>query len=209
MISLVVIEPPKLKPISLDEAKVHLRVDHDDEDSKIELLIDTAVASLDGPDGWLGRCLINQTLELRLNGFSHEREGILCDAISLPCPPLLDAATVNVEYTAMDGNNQSVAPADFRVIRAGSNSKAMIVPAYGKSWPRARCELEAVRIRYQAGYGATSADVPAPIRSAMLLHIGHLYENRQEVYVDATRVTAIELPRGIQDLLDPQYRIFA
>ena len=57
-------------------------------------------------------------------------------------------------------------------------------------------------VRYRAGYA--DGAVPAPIRHAILLMVGHLYENRMAVTV-ATGMTA--LPMGVDALLSP-YRVW-
>jgi hypothetical protein len=58
-------------------------------------------------------------------------------------------------------------------------------------------------ITYTAGYGPAAADVPAPIKSWLLLAIGDMYANRQR---SAERP---QVPQGFADsLLDP-YRIYA
>mgnify|MGYP000847681045 CR=1 FL=1 len=54
-------------PVPLLEAKLHLRVDHDDEDLMIDSYIRAASARLDGPDGYLGRCLTPKVWRLGLN----------------------------------------------------------------------------------------------------------------------------------------------
>ena len=57
----VIVTPPASKPVTLADAKEHLRVDHDDEDTVIAALLDTAVAHLDGWSGVLGRAIMPQT----------------------------------------------------------------------------------------------------------------------------------------------------
>lgn len=52
--------------------------------------------------------------------------------------------------------------------------------AYGQSWPSVDPVEDAVVVRYETGYTTGSPDtLPGPIRSAMLLTIGDLYENRE------------------------------
>jgi hypothetical protein len=55
------VAPPVSQPVTLEEAKLHLRVDHDDEDALISGLILGAVGHLDGWRGVLGRAIMPQT----------------------------------------------------------------------------------------------------------------------------------------------------
>jgi len=65
--------PPATLPVSLTEAKLHLRVDHDDEDLLIEGLIGAATDHLDGWTGILGRCLEEQEWRQDFDGFENFR----------------------------------------------------------------------------------------------------------------------------------------
>ena len=88
LVSAVVTVPPTTPVVTLDEAKQHLRVLHDDDDLMIQQLIDTAVGYLDGPDGVLGRALAPQTIVAVFDGPGPHR---------LPVEPVLDAASVELD----------------------------------------------------------------------------------------------------------------
>ncbi|KQP34298.1 hypothetical protein ASF27_01685 [Methylobacterium sp. Leaf102] len=60
-----------------------------------------------------------------------------------------------------------------------------------------------ITVRYRAGYAGGA--VPAPIRHAILLMVGHLYENRMAVTA-ATHMGA--MPMGVDALLSP-YRVWS
>ncbi len=190
--SVVVIDPPESPVVSLEEAKAHLRVDHDDDNDYIESLVAVATVTIDGPTGWLGRCLVEQTLEWRGPGFGP------CDG-RLPYPPV--AEIESVKYDDGAGIEQTVPGADYRLV--GQPSQPRLVLGFGASWPSARCQEEAVRVRYTAGYGDPE-DVPAPIKHAILMMVSELYENR-EAATDAPRT---ELPFAVTALLST-FRIFA
>jgi len=71
--------------------------------------------------------------------------------------------------------------------------------AYGKSWPGDTLRpASGVCVTYIAGYGAAS-DVPKKIKQAMLLLIGHLYENREAV--QTTGLNIAEVPLGVGAIL--------
>ncbi|MFX7701355.1 head-tail connector protein, partial [Acinetobacter baumannii] len=64
-----------------------------------------------------------------------------------------------------------------------------------------------VTVRYRAGYAAQDgrSTVPAPIRHAVLLMVGHLYSNRDAVTTTAAQPA--QLPLGVEALVAP-YRIW-
>ena len=70
-----------------------------------------------------------------------------------------------------------------------------MIRAYGTEWPETLDAANVVRVVYVAG----AATPPATVKAAMLLTIGHLYENRESVVIGQT---AIELPLGVKALLD-------
>jgi uncharacterized phiE125 gp8 family phage protein len=188
MSALVLVTAPAVTPVSLTEAKAHLRVSDTADDTLITALINAAVAHLDGHDGILGRALVTQEWALKLDSFPA--------AIHLPVPPLqsVDAIT----YVDVAGATQTLATDQYTVT---SGQPAKIVPAYGKVWPPTLDVPEAVTIEFTAGYGA-AADVPAAIKAAILLHIGTLYRDRE-----ATGEALSDLPMGYHALLAP-YRVW-
>lgn len=185
--ALKVITPPAAEPLTLAEAKAHLRVDGIDEDSYITALI---VAARQGAESVTGRALMTQTLELAMDAFP--------DLISIPRPPL--ASITSITYVDEDGVTQTLAPSAYAV---NSHAQpAAIAPVYGTAWPATRAQANAVLVRYVAGY-ATAADVPQEIKQWMLLRIGMLFENRESV---AAGVQFSALP-FVDSLLDP-YRVW-
>lgn len=55
------VTPPAAAIVSLPEVKAHLRVDHAHEDTLIQAYLDAATSWIDGFDGVLGRCVLEQT----------------------------------------------------------------------------------------------------------------------------------------------------
>lgn len=169
-----VLTPPLYMPISLQEAKDHLRVDTDDDDALIEALIDAATGYFDGPDGILNRALIAQTLELVLAEFP-------CGAIELPCPDLIEVQ--GIRYAVL-GSPDTAALTAYQIDRGGI--KARLLPAYGQSWPSVPLGLaNGVTITYRAGFGGHPGAVPSGLTAAIKLMLGDLYENREPVITGA------------------------
>lgn len=159
---------PAAQPVTLDEAKAHLRVTAADEDALITALIAAAVGHVDGPSGTLGRALVEQEWDLLLDDFP-------CDELELPLPPL--RSVTSITYVDEQGATQTLAPAAYEVDASGP--RGVVLPAYGQTWPRTRVQRNAVTVRFKAGYGTTGASVPAAIRAAILLLVGDLYANRE------------------------------
>lgn len=185
----VVITPP-LRIVSPADAKAHLRVDDDAEDALIQAFSDAAQAHIDGPDGWLGRSIGKQTLELRRCGFPTW--------IELPFGPVRSVASV--KYIDPDGVEQTLDPSAYVV------QGDIISCAHGVTWPGLRSERENIRIRYDAGYPDTVGDtpkstVPPPVVAAIKLMIGDLFENRASVAPGAR--PKIDMSTTVERLLMP------
>ncbi len=177
------------EPVSLDQAKQHLRVDHSDEDELIASLITSASRKLDGRDGELSRALISQTWALSLGRFPAE--------ISLPLPPC--QSVTSIAYVDENGVAQTLDAANYTLVGAGGSGPASIVPSWGNAWPSTRDVPEAVTVTFVAGYGDDPLDVPEPIRTAIKMIVAHLYEHREAV-ISATGFVK-ELPLGVEDHL--------
>lgn len=179
--SLILVTPPTARPVSLPEVKAHLRVDANDEDVRILEYIGSAVSELDGADGWLGRALITQTWDLKLDEFGDE--------IVVPLPPL---QTVDeITYIDGEGASQTLNSSLYRVVGVGQSSPATIVPASGASWPTPRSQQEAVTVRFTAGYGNTAGAVPAAIRHAITEMVADMFEYRVTLFPGSIEITGM------------------
>jgi uncharacterized phiE125 gp8 family phage protein len=191
------ITAPTLEPLTLQQVKNHLRVEHADDDSVIEPLIAAALGQVDGRDAPLGRALMTQQWDWTLDGFPPRRNA----ALLVPLPPLRSVEQITYLDTA--GVSQTWTPAEYRVDIAETPGR--LTPAFGFDWPQAQAVTASVTVSFTAGYGASPQDVPEPIRWAMLLMIGHWYSNREAVNV-GNIVTAF--PMSVDALLAP-YRIWS
>lgn len=181
---LSLITAPASKPVTLIEAKAHLRVTFDDDDTLINGLIAAATASIDGPRG-IGFALITQTWKLSLDEFKP--------AIVIPLWPV--SSVSSVKYYDADGVLQTIGSSDYTLIK--SVEPAIIIPAYNLSWPVSRSIPSAVEVTFVAG--ASSA--PDDLKQAVLLLVGHWYQNREAI----TNGIVSEIPIGVQSILD-RYR---
>lgn len=192
--SLYLVTDAVREPLTLPEVKDHLRITETDQDDVLMALIHLARVKLDGKDGILGRALMTQTWDLYLDHFPAT-DGL---PIRLPLNPV--QSITSITYTDTDGNAQTWGVGNYTVDIY--SEPAEIYPAYAKSWPSTRDVVNAVKVRFVAGYGDNAYNVPPPVLQAMKLIIGHYYENRE----DSTTLDLKNLPRGVDALLAP-YRI--
>lgn len=180
--------PPVTEPITAAEAKLHLRVDHATEDDLIGDLIEAARRHVETANKW---ALITQTWDAYYDGFPATRS-----ALVVPRPPLQSVA--EVEYTDEDGNATILSSSLYNVDTDGFPGRIRL--KRGETWPTDLLDTtNPVRVRFTAGYGANATDVPAPIRQAMLLLIGALYEHREPFVVGHV---VNDVPFAVEALLD-------
>lgn len=186
----VTVTPASGDVISTANAKAHLRVEHDAEDSYIASLVAVAVEHVQTQTG---RQLLTATYDISFDRFPAGAEPQL-----LPLAPLQSVSQivyVDTSGAATTINSASIA-ADYRVVTG--TEPGQIAPAYGNVWPYAADVPAAVRYRIVCGYG-TASDVPDQILHAVRLLVGHWYENREDVVVGT--ITS-NIPRGVGVLLE-------
>ena len=188
--------PPAVEPVTLAEAKSHLRVDSTADDAYISTLV---TAAREWVEQYLDRALIRQQLVMTLESFP-----VADDEIVLPRPPMATegaSTAVSVAYTLASGATATLSTSQYRVDRHRTPGEVQTL--YGATWPADRMEDEnSVTVTWWAGYGASGSSEPAAIRHAILMLVGHWYESRQAVI--ATGAVPQEVPYGVQSLLDSQ-----
>lgn len=150
--------------------KASLRVDDDQtaEDSLLDLHVATATRYCeDAIPG--GRQFLTAVYDLPVSGWW---EGPL----KLPLPPLISVGSI--KYYATDGTLTTLATTYYGV-RIPVRMRGAITREPNQVWPALQCDRPfPVVIRFTCGYGA-AASVPAPIKQAMLLTCGWLYQDRE------------------------------
>jgi uncharacterized phiE125 gp8 family phage protein len=141
------------------------------EDDLITALI---TAAREYCEGYTGRALATQTLEAYPPYFPRK------DEIEIPYPPLQSVTSVKYKNSA-GAETTMVVDTDY-IIDADSNVGRIVLP-YAKTWPTATLyTVNPIKIRYVAGYYEANP-IPKMIKQAMLLLIGHWYENREALLV--------------------------
>ncbi len=179
--ALRLITPPAEEPITLAQAKAHLRVDTSDEDALITSLI---TAAREYCESFQNRALITQTWELVLDAWP-------AFPVTLPLPPL--QSVTSVKYTDCVGIETTWAASNY-IVDTDDEMGGRIGLAYGITLPTTTLQpINGIRIRYVAGYGA-AANVPQAVKQAMLLYIANRFENRE----------AVDVPEAVHLLLWPK-----
>ncbi len=184
--SLVRVVEPQVEPVSLADAKQHLRVDTDDDNLYITALISSA---REWAETYIDRTFVETQWTMRLDFFPVE--------IELPRPPMHTTLTATVvTYTLDTGSTATLSASDYRVDR--HSTPGVIRNLYGGSWPSNRDDQNSITVTWWAGYGADSTKTPKAIRHAILMLVAYLYERRMA----ADSVPANEIPFGVKSLLD-------
>lgn len=145
-------------PLGAPDVADHLRLTDYDQ-FYLDGLIEAATGYV---EGFLEKALLPQTWELTLPEFP---DGF----INVPVLPL--RSVESIKYIDPDGVEQTLDPTRYET----DTGSGRIIPIYGKRWPSTRNQLNAVTARYEAGFD----EVPEQIKTAILLVVGFLYENRE------------------------------
>ena len=158
---------PSKEPVTVDQVKKHLRIMTSDDDAYINSLITPARKQVEYD---LRRALITQTWTMYLDRFPGNGE-----YIRLPYPPL--QSITYIKY--YDTNNEQQTWSSDEYEEDIYSHPARIAETHGYNYPSTYSRLNAVEIKFIAGYGDDETDVPETITQAMYLLLGHWYENRE------------------------------
>lgn len=197
MISLKLVTAPAVEPVSLAEARLHLRMDtgetspptaHPD-DALITALIE---AARDWAESFQNKAFVTQTLRVSMSAFPADRY------IELPKPPLQSlvslsywdgAATQVVSF--VDPSGTALLETDEYLVDIDSQPGRLYLKP-GLSWPTIEARANAVQIEYLAGYGL-AADVPARVKAAIKLRVSEMYEHRGDQAAEERYKSAAEM----------------
>lgn len=192
MHGLKIVTPPAREPVSLSEAKAHCRIFGTDDDGLISGYIIAARTKIERS---YNLALMTQTWDMTLPGWPDT-----CGHFLLGLSPVQSVTSVKYYDTSNVQQTLPAATYDFD----GAQEPARLTLSFNYTWPITFNRLAPVAIRFVAGYGDQPGAVPEPIRLAILLMVGHFYENREAVLVGQT---AADLPLGVDALLSP-YRLY-
>ncbi|MFZ1991864.1 MAG: hypothetical protein WAW96_19075 [Alphaproteobacteria bacterium] len=182
------IEPPALEPVSLDEAKLYLRVDTSAEDDAITLLIAASRGLFERETGLI---LLRQSWQLTLDKWpvrgadSHRR-------VYLPLRPVLSVASAVV---SVGGVAVNIPDTDYHLDAEASPPR--LIEQVAGLWPKPDVPAAGITVDFDAGFGDAADAVPAPLRLVVLKLVAEAYENRGVIEAGAA------LTPGVIDLLAP------
>lgn len=174
---------PAITPITLAEAKAHLRITTTTDDALLTGFIAAATAQLDGWTGELGRCLCEQTWRQDYDVLRYE--------LRLPLFPVISVSSVKYDDTS--AVEQTIDPSKYQLLNDGEGAFVRL------NWtfvlPNTYyLRLPAVRIEYVAGYAdaAGVSTVPEAIKAAMKLMVGNMYwQGEQSPFLSLRRIEGV------------------
>lgn len=180
--SVTLMAPPALEPVSLAQMKDHLRVEHASEDTLISAYITSGRLHI---EAFLSKVLIWQNWRINFDRLPVGK------AVHLPLAPILALNTVSF-YTEQTGPN-TIPPVDYTIDLDSFRPRFLLhlqrqnLRAFG-----------AYELDVTAGYGPAAEDVPADIRQALRLLVAYWYENREA----ATPLAREHMPHGVRTILE-------
>jgi uncharacterized phiE125 gp8 family phage protein len=184
---------PAVEPVTVAELKTHLRIDSAAEDAMLASLITTARLQVEAA---LSLALITQSWTWTLACWPDKM------TVPLPMTPVQTISSITVHH--MSG--------PLTLPATAYNLDGHVNPALLTArtpWPRPT-DPAGIAVRFVAGFGTNPADVPAPIRQAILVLAAHWYGRRDAEAGCASAAPPNDhsspLPGLVSQLLQPYRR---
>ena len=179
----ILVRPPASEPVTLAEAKAHLRVTHVEEDALIGALITSARRVAEAKTGL---CLIAQGWTVFHD--SWPEDGL----ITLPLWPL--RAVAELAVFGEEDTKAVIEPSHYVADLASRPARLMLRGS--RQWQRPGRALNGIAMTVEAGFGPVPGDVPPPLRQAVLMLVAHWYAHRGDEAAPAA-------PSAVDALLRP------
>ena len=184
--SLVLTSGPASEPVTVADAKAHLRIDGTAEDVLIGSLILTSRLHIEAS---LGLALINQTWMLVMDRWPQG------GAVQIPIAPLQAVTAVRVrDFSGV----ATLVPATSYVVDIASKPPRLVWNNTAQPYPGQ--VANGIEIDLAVGFGANAASVPAPLKHAIVMLTAHWYEHRDPVEIGST---SVRIPDAVADLIQP------
>ena len=159
------ITPPTVEPVTLAEAKAHMRVSHAEEDQLISTLISTARRIVEARSGLV---LLQQVWTSYLDDWPE------AGLVELPFAPVMSVNMVAV--FGEDDVEASIDPAHYYADTASRPPRLMLRGS--RVWAKPGRIANGIAITVTAGFGSAASSVPEPLRQAVLILVAHWFEHR-------------------------------
>ncbi len=178
---------PAVEPVSLDEIKDHLNIEHAEKDVLLQTYISAA------------RGLVEQSCHIVVaeTDYVLTLDSFPASSIYLGVTPVI--AVDSIQYDDEDGNEQTLDSVGYYL--DNSQDYAWVVLSADTSWPSTLSAVNAVRVNFRAGYmtGTGSDGAPRPLCQAIKLLVGDWFE-----YRGATADKSVmEFPYAVEALISP------
>ena len=193
---------PYTEPVTLDEVKDHLRIEHNNHDSQLLGLI---TASREWMESYTSRALVQQTWKYYLQDWPS------ADEFELPFPPL--HSVTSIKYTDSDGTqttweDATGSPTTYDYEVDTDSEPGRVILGYGEVWPSVTLHPKnPIEIEFVAGYdddGESPPDyrvnIPEAIKNAIKLDIEIRYDRPNDAY--------LKVLQDVRDNLLTPYRIW-
>ncbi len=193
--SLVTVTPSTEEPLTRDEAKLWAKLESDEveEDALVDGLIARARARY---EAFTGRTALQQTYDWYQDRQTYGYAQVLCP----PRWPLVSIGSIRTFSTtdASDIGGTTMPAANYYVDIASEPGR--VVPVSAATWPPATRIINALIMRFTAGYSTSSTGVPEGIKTQLKMMVAAAYEHRgdeqeMEAAMDAVlRNDELDLP---------------
>lgn len=182
------------EPVTLEQARQHCRINaygsplsHPDDDY-LQLAISSSRNFI---EEYLQRSLAEKTIEMALDSFPENE-------IALELSPI--KTILSVKYIDTSSVEQTLSSAIYALDDYSMPNWLLLTN--NSEWPQTLDSANNIKIRMTT----SDAEIPKSIYAAILLMVGHLYENRQEDVLGNTRISFNSLPMGVKNLIQ-SYRL--
>lgn len=167
--ALNLITGPASEPLTLAEVKQHCDCERDDQDALLSRLLTAAREKVEADTD---RSLIDTSWQLWLDRWPNG----VGQPFYLPRAPLRSVTTIS--YINPDTDTVVIGSGNFI---ASKQEPPRVYPntGIGFTWPTNLRAAQAISVVFVAGYGTSATTVPAIAKQAILLLVGHWYENRE------------------------------
>ena len=183
-----IITPNADLPVSLDDAKRHLRMDdlsHED-----ETIIAMVMACASHVEKAYGLCLLTQTVKEYWSAFPPSAS----EPMLLRIQPI--QSITSIQYVDTNGVSQTWDTDEWT--SGGYNGTTFVIPKPDYTYPTAWATPNAITLTYEAGFGDTTTDVPGAIAQAIKYMVADMFERREDAPQSFTRAS--------ENLMRPYYR---